>query len=192
MPTFRSRLSRIVGREGDVLALSAQLIASRLVTIVGSGGVGKTTVALAVGNHLSGAFSGAVLFVDFGMLSDPNLVAPGVASMLGLAVGSNDVRPSLIAYLHDKRILLILDTCEHLIDAIATLAASIITAAPQVHILSTSREALRIDGERVYKLDALGCPPDDPELTAEAILTFPASQLFVEQAAAERGPSRYQ
>jgi predicted ATPase/DNA-binding winged helix-turn-helix (wHTH) protein len=182
-----SRLSRIVGREGDVLALSAQLIASRLVTIVGSGGVGKTTVAVAVGNHLSGAFSGAVLFVDFGMLSDPNLVAPGVASMLGLAVGSNDVRPSLIAYLHDQRILLILDTCEHLIDAIATLAASIITAAPQVHILSTSREALRIDGERVYKLDALGCPPDDPELTAEAVLTFPATQLFVEQAAASGG-----
>src|SRR6185503_3226049 len=68
-----SRLSRIVGREGDVLTLSAQLIASRLITIVGSGGVGKTTVAVAVGNHLSGAFTGAVLFVDFGMLSDPNL-----------------------------------------------------------------------------------------------------------------------
>ena len=179
-----SRLSRMIGREEDVLTLSAQLTASRLVTIVGSGGVGKTTVAVAVGNHLSGALSGAVLFVDFGMLSDPNLVGPGVASMLGLAVGSNDVRPSLMAYLRDKRILLILDTCEHLIDAVATLAASIIEAAPHVHILATSREALRIDGERVYKLDALGCPPDDPQMKAEAVLSFPATQLFMERAAA--------
>jgi predicted ATPase/DNA-binding winged helix-turn-helix (wHTH) protein len=177
-------LSRMVGRGEDVLTLSAQLSASRLVTIVGSGGVGKTTVAVAVGNHLSGAFNGAVLFVDFGMLSDPKLVAPGVASMLGLAVGSSDVRPSLMAYLRNKRILLILDTCEHLIDAVAMLAASIFESAPQVHVLATSREALRIDGERVYKLDALGCPPDDPEMTAEAVLSFPATQLFMERAAA--------
>lgn len=179
-----SCLSRMVGRGEDVLTLSAQLTASRLVTIVGSGGVGKTTVAVAVGNHLSGAFNGAVLFVDFGMLSDPKLVAPGVASMLGLAVGSNDVRPSLMAYLRNKRILLILDTCEHLIDAVAMLAASIFESAPQVHVLATSREALRIDGERVYKLEALGCPPDDPEMTAEAVLSFPATQLFMERAAA--------
>jgi predicted ATPase/DNA-binding winged helix-turn-helix (wHTH) protein len=179
-----SRLSRMVGREEDVLRLSAQLTASRIVSIVGVGGIGKTTVAVAVGHHLSAAFDGAALFVDFGMLSDPNLVAPGVASVLGLAVGSNDVRPSLIAYLRDKRILLILDTCEHLIDAVATLASSIIEAAPQVHILITSREALRIEGERVYRLDALGCPPDDPEITAEAVLSFPATQLFMERAAA--------
>jgi predicted ATPase len=179
-----NRLSRMVGREEDVLMLSAQLTASRIVTIVGSGGIGKTTVAVAVGHHLSEAFDGAALFVDFGMLSDPNLVAPGVASMLGLAVGSNDVQPSLMAYLRDKRILLILDTCEHLIDAVAMLAAGIIEAAPQVHILITSREVLRIDGERVYRLDALACPPDDPGITAEAVLSFPATQLFVERAAA--------
>src|SRR5258705_3958071 len=98
-------------------------------------------------------------------LSDPNLAAPSVASMLGLSVGSDDVRPGMMAYLHDKRILLILDTCEHLIDAVATLAAGIIAAAPKIHILATSREALRIEGERVYKLDALGCRPDDREMT---------------------------
>src|SRR5260370_41371892 len=135
-----SRRSRMIGREEDVLTLSAQLTASRLVTIVGSGGVGKTTVAVAVGNHLSGALSGAVLFVDFGMLSDPNLVGPGVASMLGLAVGSNHARPSLMAYLRDKRILLILDTCEHLIDAVSTPAARLIKAAPYCHILPTRRQ----------------------------------------------------
>ena len=177
------RLSRMVGRDEDVLRLSAQLAASRIVSIVGAGGIGKTTVAIAVGHRLSAAFGGAALFVDFGMLSDPNLVVPGVASMLGLAVGSDDVRPGLMAYLRDKRILLILDTCEHLIDAVAMLAASIVEAAPQVHILTTSREALRIDGERVYRLDALACPPDDPEITAAAVLSFPATQLFMERAA---------
>jgi predicted ATPase/DNA-binding winged helix-turn-helix (wHTH) protein len=178
------RLTQIVGRDEDVLRLSAQLTASRIISIVGPGGIGKTTVAVAVGHHLSAAFDGAALFVDFGMLSDPDLVAPGVASVLGLAVGSNDVRPGLIAYLRDKRILLILDTCEHLIDAVAMLASSIIEAAPQVRILITSREALRIEGERIYRLDALGCPPDDPEITAEAVLSFPATQLFMERAAA--------
>ena len=179
-----SRLSRMVGREEDVLRLSAQLTASRIVSIVGAGGIGKTTVAIAVGHHLSAAFDGAALFVDFGMLSDPNLVAPGVASMLGLAVGSDDVRPSLMAYLRDKRILLILDTCEHLIDAVATLAAGIIEAAPQVHILTTSREALRIEGNASTSWMPLACPPDDPEITAAAVLSFPATQLFIERAAA--------
>ena len=80
----------MVGRDDDVLKLSAQLNASRFVTIVGAGGVGKTTVAVAVGHHLVEAFRGAVLFVDLGMLSDPDLVATAVASMLGLSVQSDD------------------------------------------------------------------------------------------------------
>jgi predicted ATPase/DNA-binding winged helix-turn-helix (wHTH) protein len=178
------RLSRVVGREEDVLKLSAQLNASRFVTILGAGGVGKTTVAIAVGHRLVDAFSGALLFVDLGMLGDPNLVTAGIASMLGLSVQSNDATPNLIAYLRDKRILLILDTCEHLVEAVAPLAATIIDAAPQVHVLATSREALRVEGEHIYRLDALACPPDDPGLTAEEVRTFPAAQLFMERALA--------
>jgi predicted ATPase/DNA-binding winged helix-turn-helix (wHTH) protein len=179
-----SRLSRVVGRDEDVLKLLAQLNASRFVTIVGAGGVGKTTVAIAVGHRLMDDFSGALLFVDLGMLGDPNLVAAGMASMLGLSVQSNDATPNLIAYLRNKRILLILDTCEHLVEAVAPLAASIIDAAPQVHVLATSREALRVEGEHIYRLDALACPPDDAELTAAAVRTFPATQLFMERALA--------
>ena len=179
-----SRLSRMVGRDEDVLKLSAQLNASRFVTIVGAGGVGKTTVAIAVGHHLIDAFAGALLFVDLGMLGDPDLVTAGMASMLGLSVQSNDATPNLIAYLRNKRILLILDTCEHLVEAVAPLAASIIDAAPQVHILATSREALRVESEHIYRLDALACPPDDPGLTAAVVQTFPATQLFVERAVA--------
>ena len=89
-----------------------------------------------------------------------------------------------MAYLRDKRVLLILDTCEHLIEAVAALAASLIEQAPQVHILATSREALRIEGEHVYRLDALACPPDAPGLTAAAVQKFPAAQLFVERVVA--------
>jgi predicted ATPase/DNA-binding winged helix-turn-helix (wHTH) protein len=176
--------SLMVGRDDDVLKLSAQLTASRLVTIVGAGGVGKTTVAIAVAHRLAEAFAGSVLFVDLGMLSDPSLAATTIASMLGVAVQSDDATPSLISFLKTKRCLLILDTCEHLVEAVAALAASIVKTAPRVHILATSRESLRIEGEHVYRLDALACPPDGPRLTAELIQKFPATQLFVERAVA--------
>jgi predicted ATPase/DNA-binding winged helix-turn-helix (wHTH) protein len=179
-----SRLNATIGREEDVIRVSALLAASRIVTIVGAGGVGKTTVAMAVAHQMSEAFERAVLFVDFGLLGDPDLAASAIASMLDLSVGANDARASLIAWLRDKHVLLVLDTCEHLIDAVAMLAESIAEGAPRVHILATSREALRVDGERVYKLEPLPCPPDEPDLTAEAILSFPAPRLFVERAMA--------
>jgi predicted ATPase/DNA-binding winged helix-turn-helix (wHTH) protein len=179
-----SRLIRMVGRDDDVLALSNQLTSDRFVTIVGAGGVGKTTVAVAVAHDLIEQLAGAALFFDLGELSEPNLMATSLASMLGLSVQSDDATASLIAYLQDKRILLILDTCEHLIDAVAELAARIFNAAPQVHILATSREALRVEGEHIYKLAPLHCPPDAPGLTLATVQTYPAIQLFVERAAA--------
>jgi predicted ATPase/DNA-binding winged helix-turn-helix (wHTH) protein len=178
------RMIGMVGRDDDVLKLSARLNAARFVTIVGSGGVGKTTAAVAVGHHLIEAFSGAVLFVDLSMLSDPGLVATAVASMLGLSVQSDDATPSLISYLRDKRVLLILDTCEHLVEAVATLTSQIHLAAPQVHILATSRETLQAEGEHVYRLDTLACPPEDTGITAAVAQTFPAPKLFVERAVA--------
>ena len=150
----------------------------------GAGGVGKTTVAIAVGHHLIEAFSGAVLFADLGVLDHPDLVTTAIASLLGLSVQSNDATPNLIAYLRNRRILLILDTCEHVVDAVAALTANIIDTAPQVHILATSREPLRVEGEHIYRLDALACPPDHPGLTAAVVYKFPATQLFVERAAA--------
>jgi len=179
-----SLLHHIVGRADDVLTISDRLSSTRFVTIVGAGGVGKTTVAVAVGHDLMEAYAGAVLFVDLGMLSDPKLVATAMASMLGLSVQSDDPAPSLIAYLRDKRILLILDTCEHLIEAVASLASRIFTAAPQVHILATSRETLQVEAEHVYRLAPLASPPDDPSLTAATAQTFSAVQLFMERATA--------
>jgi predicted ATPase/DNA-binding winged helix-turn-helix (wHTH) protein len=179
-----NRPIRMIGRSDDIVRLSDRLTATRFVTIVGSGGVGKTTVAAAIGHDLADTFRGAVHFVDLGALDDPGLVTPTVASMLGLQVQSDDAMPGVIAYLRDKRVLLILDTCEHLIDAAAALASRLFAGAPQTHILATSREALRVDGEHVYKLAPLACPPDDPHLTAAVARTFPAAQLFVERAMA--------
>ena len=179
-----SRLSRMVGRTGDVRAVTAKLISARFVTVLGAGGVGKTTVAVAVAHDLIDAFSGAAVFVDLGALSDPHLVAPTLASMLGLSVPTDDATSGLIAYLRGKRILLVLDTCEHLIEAVAALASRIFAAAPQAHLLATSREALRVEGEHIYRLDTLACPPEDSMLTAAIAQTFPATQLFMERAVA--------
>ena len=178
------RLARMVGRADGVLALSVQLLVARFITIVGSGGVGKTTVAVAVGHELLEVFKGAVLFVDLGALHDPNLVAGSVTSMLGLSIKTDDPAPALIGYLRDKRVLLILDNCEHLMEAAAALTERIYASAPQVHILATSREAFRVEGEHVYLLEPLAVPPEDPEVTAASILAFPAAQLFVERAEA--------
>jgi predicted ATPase len=172
----------MVGRIDETHEIAARLADSRFVTIVGAGGVGKTTVAIAVAHDLIETFAGAVTFIDLSALSDPALVAPTIASLLG--VSTDDAVSSLIAYLRDKRMLLVLDTCEHLIEAIAALTSRIFVAALQVHLLITSRESLRVEGEHVYRLDPLACPPDDPDLTAATAQTFPAAQLFLERAAA--------
>jgi predicted ATPase/DNA-binding winged helix-turn-helix (wHTH) protein len=179
-----SRLGTMIDREEDVEKLSLRLDADRFVTIVGSGGVGKTTVAVAIAHQLHTNFDGAVLFVDLSMVSDPRFVTTGVASMLGLSVQSADATSSLIAYLRDKRLLLVLDTCEHLIEAVAALAVAIFMTAPQVHILATSRETLQVEGENVYRLEPLAYPPEGGELSADVARTFPATQLFVERALA--------
>ncbi len=150
------RLARMVGRDVDVMKLGAQLTDSRLVTIVGPGGVGKTTVAIAAAHQAAEVFAGHVLFVDLGVVADPKLAATTIAALLGLPVQAEDATPDVMRFLRDKRLLLILDTCEHLVETVATIASSILDAAPQVHIIATSREALRIDSERIYRLDALG------------------------------------
>lgn len=184
LATLPARLARMVGREDCIRTLSTRLVASRFVTIVGTGGVGKTTVAVAVAHDLLATFDGAVLFVDFGMVSDPHLLPASLASMLGISIQSDDPIPSLVAFVRDKRMLITLDGCEHVIEAAARLVERIFLAAPQLHLLATSREPLRVEGEQVERLTPLSVPPDDPALTAAIALTFPATQLFVERATA--------
>jgi DNA-binding winged helix-turn-helix (wHTH) protein len=135
------RFGVMIDREEDLEKLSIRLNAHRFVTIVGSGGVGKTTVAVAIAHQLHATFNGAVLFVDLSMVSDPRFVTTGVASMLGLSVQTEDVTSGLIAYLRDKRILLVLDTCEHLINAVAALAAQ--SSGPRRRSTSSRRAVKR-------------------------------------------------
>jgi predicted ATPase/DNA-binding winged helix-turn-helix (wHTH) protein len=179
-----SRLSRMVGRDGIVRALSAQLMMWRFVSIVGPGGIGKTTVAVSVAHMLAEGFNGAVFFIDLATLTDPELVPTVVASTLGFMVQTQDPLVGLLAFIGTRKVLLVLDNCEHVIDVAAPLAERIVSEAPQAHVLATSRESLRVEGEHVHLLYALDCPPEDADLTATEVLTYPAAQLFMERAAA--------
>src|SRR6266481_1153113 len=177
----------MVGRDETVRFISEELTARRFFTIVGPGEIGKTTLAIAVGHTMLAAFDGAFHYVDFGPLGSPSLVANRVASTVGLPVNFDDPLAALPAFLRDRRMLLVLDSCEHLIETIAPVAERIFREAPEVHILATSREPLQVEGEQVHRLDPLAFPPDDESLTATSALTFPAVQLFVERAAAKGG-----
>ena len=178
------RLTRMVGRDDTVRSLAQQLQTWRFVSIVGPGGVGKTTVAISVAHALVDGFHDAVFFIDLAALTDPQLVPTAVASALGLMVQTQDPLVGLLTFIGDRKILLVLDNCEHVIGVVAALAERVVSEAPQAHILATSREALRVEGEHVHLLYSLDCPPEDAGLTTVEALRYPAVQLFMERAAA--------
>jgi len=174
----------MVGRDNVVRELTAQLRKLRFVSIVGAGGIGKTTIALTLAHRMLSEFQGAVHFFDLGAVEDPRLLASLLGSELGLVTVSDQLLPVILTFLREQRMLLVFDSCEHLIEAIAALAENIFRDAPQIHILVTSREALRAEGEQVHHLPPLECPPPGTEsLTATQALGFPAVQLFVKQVA---------
>jgi predicted ATPase/DNA-binding winged helix-turn-helix (wHTH) protein len=177
-------LTRPVGRAETVSLLVAQVQERRFITVAGPGGIGKTTVALAVADELSTRFKDSVRLVDLASVSNPDLVPSALASVLGVAIRSGDLVSGLIAFLRDKEMLLVLDSCEHVIEAAAELSEAILNRASGVHILATSREPLRAEGERVQRLLPLGVPASSSRLTAADALEFPAIQLFVERATA--------
>lgn len=182
-PPLPARLQRMIGRDGTVASLCSLLSSRRFVSVVGPGGMGKTTVAVAIAHTLRDEFSDKIYFLDLGALGDPSLVAGAVASTLGLQA-AQDPLASLVASLVDKPILLILDSCEHVIDAVAALTERLYAETQLVHLLTTSREALRVEGENVHLLMPLDTPLESPGLTAAQALASPAVQLFMERAAA--------
>src|SRR5690349_17353357 len=152
-------VTRMIGRDETAAALVARLSRERLVTIVGPGGIGKTTVALAVAERVIADYEHGVWLVDLAPLGDPPLVPSTVATVLGLEFRTEDPLPGLVAGLRDKRMLLVLDNCEHVIDAAANLAAAVLSGAPGVDILAASREPLGVAGECRYRLGPLSSPP---------------------------------
>jgi predicted ATPase/DNA-binding winged helix-turn-helix (wHTH) protein len=183
-PPLPVNLGEILGREQTLADIESMLAVKRFVSIVGGGGVGKTTVAVAVAHVLLAQFENGVRFLDLSSITNPALVAETIAATVRLPRGGSSAMPAPLARTHGQRVLLVLDNCEHVIEAVASAVQNILREDPQVHILATSREPLRVHGEQVYRLGPLGCPPEPHELTSATALQFPAVQLFLRSVAA--------
>jgi predicted ATPase/DNA-binding winged helix-turn-helix (wHTH) protein len=176
-----TQVSELIGRDdelGEILRLAA---AHRLITLTGPGGIGKTRLALSVARRLLPNFADGVWVAEFSPLTDPGLVPATVAGVIGLQPGGGTASPQLVAQaLADKRLLLVLDTCEHVVGAASALAEAVLQASPAVRIIATSREALRAEGEWIYPVRPLAVPPpgageqDDP-------LRYGAVKLFIDR-----------
>lgn len=189
-PHIPSPLTRILGREDAVETIINRLSQSRIVTIVGAGGIGKTTVALAVAAKLVASQRDGAGFVDLAPLTDHRLVPSALATVLGLAVRSNNAVPGLIAFLAGKQMLIVLDSCEHVVAAVAVMVSELLEGTAGLHILATSREPLRVAGESVQRLPPLKTPATSEALTAAEAVTFPSIQLFVERTSERVGEFR--
>ena len=176
-------LMRLIGRDEVISRISEQLRHHRLITLVGPGGIGKTGVAVATAERLTDSYEHGVWFVDLTAISDPQLLPAAVGSTIRPDISTEDPFARLVAFLSDKRMLLVLDNCEHVIEAAAALAFQVSRAAPGVQILATSREPLSVEGERIYRLQSLEIPAVLPGFNALRALDFTAIQFFVERAA---------
>ncbi|MEO9171372.1 MAG: adenylate/guanylate cyclase domain-containing protein [Candidatus Baltobacteraceae bacterium] len=162
-----------VGREDDLREVDTLVRTGRLVSLIGVGGVGKTRLALQAGTNLLSEFRDGAWFVNFAPVTDPSLVASTILSALGVKAGGDaSANDALIAHCRDRRLLLILDNCEHLISDIAHTANELLRAAPNVKVLATTREALNIAGEQAFRLPSLSI--------AEA------TRLFIDRASAAK------
>ncbi|HEY2010621.1 MAG TPA: winged helix-turn-helix domain-containing protein [Rhizomicrobium sp.] len=181
------RPRRLIGRGPVLETLAGQLLEHRFVTIVGPGGVGKTSVALALAHDLAFSFDDDICFFDVGNVVNSELLAGGLASALEIPMQPAGAAPGITTFLQGRRMLLVLDGCEPDVDAAAELAEQIFRETPHVHLLVTSREALRADGEHVYRLQSLDYPEPGEGQTVQEALGFGAVQLFVERAASSLG-----
>ena len=180
-----SEFSSFVGREKELAEVMRLLKETRLLTLTGSGGCGKTRLALKVVGDLAWAYPDGVWLVELASLADPSLVPQAVASALGAREQpGRSLTETLANYLRAKNLLLVLDNCEHLIEACADLAEALLRSCPGLRVLATSREALGIVGEVVWPVPSLSLPDLRRLPERERLSRYEAARLFVERAAA--------
>ena len=171
--------SALFGRTSSAQHLRDLLSAYRVVTLTGPGGIGKTVLALEVARNLFSTFQGDVLLVELGSLSDPDLVATAVTGVLGLKLGGGEISAEAVARaIGPKKLLLVLDNCEHVVDAAARLAEKIVRLCPCATVLATSCEILRVEGECVYRVPPLEVPPEHSSSPSD-LLQHSAVALFM-------------
>ena len=179
------QVTSFIGRESELADIATLLGETRLVTLLGVGGLGKTRLALQVGADVLDAYADGVWLVELAPLADAQLVAQAVASVLGvMAESGRPVVEALLKFVADRQLLLILDNCEHLGTACARLAVQLQQAGPQTTMLATSREPLHVAGETTYQLPTLGVPEAQPRPALDVLTQFAAVRLFVERARA--------
>ena len=172
------------GREEDVRELSTLLKQHRLVTLLGTGGVGKTRLAAQVGADLVDRYSDGVWIADFSSIGDPQSVPSVVAPVLGVSQAQGRLADDSIAHaLRGKQLMVILDGCEHVVEAVASLADTICRGTTHVSVLATSRQPLGISGEKILRVSSLTVPPRSADLSPEAALQYGAVALFADRAA---------
>jgi predicted ATPase/DNA-binding winged helix-turn-helix (wHTH) protein len=179
-----ARPTRVIGREQEIKSLSDRIAQTQLFTIVGPAGVGKTTLAVEIAHASSARFAEGTSFVDLATLEDPALIPSAIAGALGIPVQGTDPMTVVLAHIRSRQLLLVLDNCEHLIEAVSTIVEHIKDAAPKTSILATSREVLRIRGEHVHWLNPLDYPRDTTVLSLDELVAYPAVALFIERATA--------
>lgn len=180
------QITRILGRADIIERLLKQLLDRRCLTVAGPGGIGKTTVAIALAHRFVADSFGRACFVDLAPLSDASSVPSALATALGIPLSGHDPVKEIVASLGDEPLLLLLDNCEHLIEPVATLVEKLLQEAPGIRMLVTSREPLRAAGEWIHRLASLPTPTAGMQVSAEQALSFPAIRLFVDRATAVR------
>jgi len=183
-PNLPHRLGRLIGRAQALAELRNVLLHNRFLTIAGAGGIGKTSLALALAGELSPLYPDGVYFVDLAGISNPDLVASTVAVALGLHVAEGMATQAMRTFLRQRQVLLVLDCCEHVVQGAAVVAESLLSHTTQMRVLATSREPLRAEGELVHRLPPLAVPDAAEVLTAADALKYPAIELFMERVTA--------
>lgn len=183
-PTLPAPLTSFIGRERALAEVAASVHSHRLLTLTGPGGSGKTRLSIEVARKVADSFEDGVTWIELAAVSDAALVPQTVAAAFGLRQQQGRIAgEALQEYLAARSMVIVLDNCEHVIDEAAELVTSLLREAPRVHVLATSRERLRVAGERVWPVPPLGLPRRHTR-ELDALLASESVRLFLDRAAA--------